>query len=81
MASITIRKIEDAVKRQLKDRAAAHGCSMEEEVRRILQDTLSRERPQSLTQLAKELFGPEHGVDLPEYPRVDQPRVPDFGET
>ena len=36
MASITIRKLDDAVKSRLRIRAARHGRSMEEEAREIL---------------------------------------------
>jgi plasmid stability protein len=80
MASITIRRLDDRLKTQLKHRAAEHGCSMEEEARRILHDTLTRERPQSIVDIARELFGPEHGFDL-EIPSRDAMREPpDSGE-
>lgn len=36
MASLTIRNLDDALKRRLRLRAAGHGRSMEEEVREIL---------------------------------------------
>ena len=36
MASITIRNLDDALKRRLRIRAAEHGRSMEEEAREIL---------------------------------------------
>lgn len=36
MASITIRNLDDEVKRRLRVRAAEHGRSMEEEAREIL---------------------------------------------
>ena len=80
MASITIRKLDDRLKSELKHRATQHGCSMEEEARRILRDTLRRERPQSIMDIAREIFGPEHGFDLPLYPRDKMPEPPDFGE-
>ena len=41
MAMLTIRNIDDSVKTQLRIRAAEHGWSMEEEVRRILKQALS----------------------------------------
>lgn len=63
MASITIRKLDDQLKSQLKHPAAARGCSMEEEARNILRELLSRERPGDI---AGELFGPEHGFDFPD---------------
>ena len=40
MASLTVRNIDEALKQRLKEQAAKHGCSMEEEVRRILKGTL-----------------------------------------
>lgn len=42
MASITIRRLEDAVKLKLRMRAAANGQSMEEEARQILRSTLDQ---------------------------------------
>ncbi len=42
MASITIRRHEDAVKVKLRMRAAANGQSMEEEARQILRSTLDQ---------------------------------------
>ena len=41
MGSMTIRGIDDALKRRLRLQAAAHGRSMEEEVRDILRSALS----------------------------------------
>ena len=40
MTSLTIRNLDDATKQRLRMRAASHGVSMEEEVRRILRDAL-----------------------------------------
>jgi len=40
MASLTIRNLDDATKQRLRIRAAEHGVSMEEEVRRILKNAL-----------------------------------------
>jgi len=42
MAALTIRNVDDALKTQLRIRAAHNGVSMEEEARRILQDALAR---------------------------------------
>ena len=42
MAALTIRNVDDALKTQLRIRAAGHGISMEEEARRILRHALSR---------------------------------------
>ena len=40
MAALTIRNLDDATKAALRVRAARHGVSMEEEVRRILRETV-----------------------------------------
>jgi plasmid stability protein len=75
MASITIRNLDDGLKTRLRVRAADHGRSMEEEVRCILRDTLDQHRPPTLADLAPEIFGPEHGVDL-ELHRAREPHEP-----
>lgn len=43
MNSLTIRNVDDATKQRLRVRAARHGVSMEEEVRRILKEALRPE--------------------------------------
>jgi len=43
MANLTIRNVDDATKQRLRVRAALHGVSMEEEVRRILKAALRPE--------------------------------------
>lgn len=45
MASITIRNLEDDLKRRLRIRAAEHGRSMEEEAREILRQVVSVPSP------------------------------------
>lgn len=40
MAQFTVRNLEEDVKLGLQRRAALHGCSMEEEVRRILRQAV-----------------------------------------
>ncbi|MRH21335.1 FitA-like ribbon-helix-helix domain-containing protein, partial [Rhodovulum strictum] len=45
MASITIRNLDDDVKRRLRIRAAEHGRSMEEEVREILRHVVGEAKP------------------------------------
>ena len=62
MAALSVRKLDDETLLRLRVRAAKHGVSMEEEVRRILKDAVSA--PDQLGDLALRLFGPEHGVDL-----------------
>lgn len=45
MASITIRNLEDDLKRRLRVRAAEHGRSMEEEAREILREVVAASAP------------------------------------
>jgi plasmid stability protein len=45
MAQVIVRNIDDGVKAGLKARAAAHGWSMEEEVRQILRCALTDDAP------------------------------------
>ncbi|HEY3738991.1 MAG TPA: hypothetical protein VGL53_04060 [Bryobacteraceae bacterium] len=72
MASITIRGLDDGVKRQLRMRAAKHGVSMEEEAREILKIGVSlQESKKGLGDAIHALFEPLGGVDLPEFP--DEP--------
>lgn len=77
MASLSVRKIDDQVYDKLKARAADHGVSMEEEVRRILQRAVAA--PERLGELALRLFGPVHGVDL-ELPPREKHEPPDLAE-
>jgi hypothetical protein len=51
---------------------------MEEEARRILGDALNRAHPLNLADLALEIFGPEHGVELPPHPPVKPKPPPNF---
>jgi plasmid stability protein len=77
MASITIRKLDDAVKSRLRIRAARHGRSMEEEAREILKLAVVEKRSSTLN-LAESIrrhIGPLGGVDLavPSRQRVRRP--------
>ena len=45
MAQLVVRKIEDDVKERLRQRAARHGRSMEEEIRVILSEAVAEEEP------------------------------------
>ena len=45
MASITIRNLDDTLKRRLRIRAAEHGRSMEEEAREILRLVVGEPAP------------------------------------
>jgi len=79
MASITIRKLEEATKRKLKVRAALNGRSMEQEAREILKGELAK-RPQTggdLAEAIRKRFAPFGGVEL-EIPPREPIRDPDW---
>jgi len=71
MASIVIRRLEEATKRRLRVRASQHGRSMEEEARVILKSALSRREQEenNLVQSIRRRFAVLGGVELPEVPR------------
>jgi plasmid stability protein len=76
MASITIRSLDDEVKRRLRIRAAEHGRSMEEEVREILRQAVGREKPAyDLAAAIRARFAPLGGVDL-DLPQREAMREP-----
>lgn len=62
MPDLSIRRLEPETIALLRQRAARHGVSMEEEVRRILRATVAEQAP--ISRIASELFGPAHGVEL-----------------
>lgn len=81
MASITIRNLDDQVKSQLRISAARHGCSMEEEVRRILRRTLITKSDKGpFGSRIHQRFAKLGGVDLPEVDRSAPRSAPDFSD-
>ena len=66
MASITIRNLQDGLKRRLRIRAAYYGHSMEGEVRQILNNVLSQElsAPANLASVIRSRFAPLGGAEL-----------------
>lgn len=79
MAAITIRNLDENLKRRLRLQAAQHGRSMEEEARQLLSKGLAapvEAQPVRLTSLAKALFGRAHGVEDLALPPRDAPRAP-----
>jgi len=65
MASITIRNLDDGLKRRLRIRAAEHGHSMEEEAREILRQAVGGiTAPKNLGQVIHARFAAIGGVDL-----------------
>jgi plasmid stability protein len=80
MTSITIRNLDDALKRRLRVRAAEHNRSMEEEARDILRCALSQELPaaNNLADAIRRLVEPYGGFELPPFPRGPLPDPPNF---
>ena len=65
MSSITIRNLDDEVKRRLRIRAAANGRSMEEEARQILRAALAdAASPVNLAATIRSRVAPLGGGDL-----------------
>jgi plasmid stability protein len=81
MASITVRNLDERVKRRLRVRAARHGRSMEEEVREILNIALAHEKsppPDNLYDAIRRRIEPLGGIDLELPPREPVRDPPDF---
>jgi plasmid stability protein len=66
MASLTIRNIPEETKRRFRQRAAAHGRSMEEEARQLILKAAANEAPprKSMWDILYDASRP--GIDLPE---------------
>mgnify|MGYP003587316621 CR=1 FL=1 len=82
MAVLTIRNLDDSLKTALRVRAAQQGLSMEEEVRRILQQVLFPQKVQKGfgTRVRQKILAVSDGWDL-ELPARSMPRPPpDFSE-
>ncbi len=71
MASITIPDVDDGLESRLRTRATAHGRTLEDEARDILQAALDREplRAGGLVASIRAKIAPLGGVDLPPIPR------------
>jgi len=82
MASITIRRLDDAVKARLRVKAAIHGRSMEQEAREILKAGLEpKQAPRlNLAQAIRRHIEPLGGVDLATLPRGPVRRAPKLGK-
>ena len=80
MASITIRKLDEAVKMRLRVRAARHGRSMEEEAREILNGAVAQEPStgSNLAESIRRLIEPLGGVELTIPPRQPVRRPPKY---
>ena len=71
MASITVRNLDEGLKRRLRIRAAENGHSMEQEARDILKSVLDEDAvpERGLGTAIHELFKPFGGVELDIPPR------------
>ena len=81
MASITVRNLDEPLKKRLRLRAARNGHSMEEEVRVILKTTLGDPTPTAdLGEAIHRRFAKFGGVELvlPEREPIREP--PDFSK-
>jgi plasmid stability protein len=82
MASLNIRKLEPAVKEQLRVRAAHNGRSMEAEARAILKEALVAKSASGADLVAaiRRRFGPLGGVELELPSRGPLREPPDFSD-
>ena len=80
MASITIRNLDEAVKRKLRLRAAQRNRSMEDEARDILRAAVAEGSapPRNLADIIRQRIEPLGGVDVPLPPRGPIREPPDF---
>ncbi len=79
MASITIRHLDDGIKRRLRIRAAEHGRSMEEEAREILRQVVGEAAPpRNLAAAIRARAAAFGGADLDVAPRDPMPAPPSF---
>ena len=72
MPALLIRGLDDALKRQLRLRAAENGRSMEEEVRQILRRALGAPSPAEVVEAPSR----EEARIVPEAAAPSRPRVP-----
>jgi len=80
MGAITIRNVDEALRKRLRVQAALHGRSMEEEARNILRTALSREpaRAENLGSGLHALFKPHGNTALDIPPREPMREPPRF---
>jgi plasmid stability protein len=74
MSSITVRNLDDSVKAALRQRAARHGWSMEQEVREILRRSVQDQHPQgvSFADRVNQRFRGLDANDLPTAHRITE---------
>jgi plasmid stability protein len=74
--SLLIRNVEKTLHTRLKQRAAAHHRSLEAEARELLRLALARQPQENIMDIARRLFRPKHGFDLPIPSRRREPERP-----
>jgi plasmid stability protein len=82
MSAITIRRLDEDVKKRLRARAASNGRSMEAEAREILASALIQQKPDpnNLADLMRARFAPLGGVKLRIPKRQPMRDPPDFSK-
>ena len=82
MAGIEIPDLDNSLKSRLRDQAAMHGRSVEDEVRDILRAALSQpeSEPTRLGSAINALFKPLGGLDLPTLSQEPIRHAPSFDE-
>jgi plasmid stability protein len=81
MASVTIRNLENDLKRRLRVRAAEHGRSMEEEAREILRQVVGEAMPpRNLAAAIRARVAHFGGVELDLPAREPMREPPRFGQ-
>ena len=79
MASITVRNLDEGVKKGLRLRAAGNGRSMEEEARIILREAVvPKTDGKNLAEAIRARFAPLGGVELELPPREPMREPPKF---
>jgi antitoxin FitA len=79
MATLTIRDLDDAVRDELRMRAARHGRSMEAEVRAILNAAVTAPpEPGGVGSRIHQRFTELGGLDVETVERVESPRAPEL---
>ena len=82
MITLTIHDLEAGIEDNLRRRAQAHGCSMEDEARRILQEALLHDPADHETGLGSRIharFAEVGGVEL-SLPKRSPPGIVDFND-
>ena len=85
MASLLIRNVDEVLHARLKAKATEHRRSLEEEARELLRAAVARQDAaprENLVDIARRLFGPEHGIELGVPARGSDPEraPPDFSD-